>query len=149
MADCKNRKYRIIDDWRGYRCDMDFNPEKKETVDGLYSMANTVYKIEKVGGKNVIKGMATTSALIAQMYETAGMSHFAHANMTSVLVAQRASPGDISVSGETITDLSYEFEDSEYKWNTQRNLKARELFLSSGNYYEDDFNQLKAAVKAV
>ena len=57
MADCKNRKYRLIDDWRGFRCDMDFkNPEKKESVDGLYSMANTVYKIEKVGGKNVIKG---------------------------------------------------------------------------------------------
>ena len=57
MADCKNRKYRLIDDWRGYRCDMDYkNPEKKESVDGLYSMANTVYKIEKVGGNFVIKG---------------------------------------------------------------------------------------------
>jgi len=150
MADCKNRKYRLIDDWRGYRCDIDWkNPTKKTSVDGLFSMANTVMKLDKVGGNYVIKGMATSSSLIAQMYETAGMSHFAHANMTSVLVAQRASPGDISVSGETITDLSYEFEDSEYKWNTQRNLKAREPFLASGNYYEDDFNQLKAAVKAV
>merc|ERR1711881_8544 len=91
MADCKNRKYRLIDDWRGYRCDMDFkNPEKKTSVDG----------------------MATTSALIAQFYETEGMSHFAHANLTSVLVAQRASPNDISVSGDTLTDLAYEFEDA-------------------------------------
>jgi hypothetical protein len=150
MADCKNRKYRIIDDWRGYRCDMDFkNPEKKETVDGLYSMANTVYKIEKVGGKNVIKGMATTSALIAQFYETEGMSHFAHANMTSVLVAQRASPGDIAVSGETITDLSYEFDDKAYAWDKTRDLKAREPFMSSGSYYEDDMGTLKNAVKKI
>merc|ERR1712008_136371 len=99
MADCKNRKYRLIDDWRGYRCDMDYkNPEKKESVDGLYSMANTVYKIEKVGGNFVIKGMATTSALIAQFYETEGMSHFAHANMTSVLVAQGAAQNIIPSS---------------------------------------------------
>jgi len=150
MADCKNRKYRLIDDWRGYRCDIDYkNPQIKKSVDGLYSMANTVYKIDKVGGKYVIKAMATSSSLIAQMYEVAGMSHFAHVNITSVLVAQRSSPGDISVSGEKITDLSYEFEDSEYKWNTNRNLKAREPFLSSGNYYEDNFGTLKAVVKKV
>ena len=67
-----------------------------------------------------ILGMATTSALIAQFYETEGMSHFAHANMTSVLVAQRASPGDIAVSGETITDLSYEFDDAAYAWDKTR-----------------------------
>ena len=67
-----------------------------------------------------ILGMATTSALIAQFYETEGMSHFAHANMTSVLVAQRASPGDIAVSGETITDLSYEFDDKAYAWDKTR-----------------------------
>ena len=93
--------------------------------------------------------MATSSSLIAQMYEVAGMSHFAHVNITSVLVAQRSSPGDISVSGDKITDLSYEFEDSEYKWNANRNLKAREPFLSSGNYYEDNFGTLKAVVKKV
>jgi hypothetical protein len=150
MADCKNRKYRLIDDWRGYRCDMDFrNPEKKTGTEGLYSMANTVYKIEKVGGQNVIKGMATTSALIAQFYETEGMSHFAHANVTSVLVAQRNSPGDISASGETITELAYEFDDKAYAWDATRDLKAREPFLSSGNYYEDDMGTLKAAVKKI
>ena len=93
--------------------------------------------------------MTTTSSLVAQMYETAGMSHFAHAKLHSVLVAQRSSPGDISVSGETITDLSYEFEDSAYKWNLNRNLKAREPFLSTGNYYEDSFGTLKAVVKKV
>ena len=61
MADCKNRKYRLIDDWRGYRCDMDFkNPEKKTSVDGLFSMANTVYKMKKEGGQYVIEGMSMT-----------------------------------------------------------------------------------------
>merc|ERR1711899_223061 len=151
MADCKNRKYRLIDDWRGYRCDMDFkNPEKKTSVDGLFSMANTVYKMKKEGGQYVIEGMATTSALIAQFYETEGMSHFAHANLTSVLLGKRASPNDISVSGETLTDLAYEFEDAQaYKWNKDRDLKAREPFLSSGNYYEDDMGTLRGAVKKI
>merc|ERR1711899_45870 len=151
MADCKNRKYRLIDDWRGYRCDMDFkNPEKKTSVDGLFSMANTVYKMKKEGGQYVIEGMATTSALIAQFYETEGMSHFAHANFTSVLVGKRASPNDISVSGETLTDLAYEFEDAQaYKWNKDRDLKARKPFLSSGNYYEDDMGTLRGAVKKI
>ena len=94
--------------------------------------------------------MATTSALIAQFYETEGMSHFAHANLTSVLVGKRASPNDISVSGETLTDLAYEFEDAQaYKWNKDRDLKARESFLSSGNYYEDDMGTLRGAVKKI
>ena len=77
---------------------------------------NTNFKLNSFA----ILGMATTSALIAQFYETEGMSHFAHTNMTSVLVAQRASPGDIAVSGETITDLSYEFDDKAYAWDKTR-----------------------------
>ena len=57
MADCKNRKYRLIDDWRGYRCNIDWkDPEKKTNVEGLYSMTNTVYKLDKVGGHFIIKG---------------------------------------------------------------------------------------------
>ena len=93
--------------------------------------------------------MSASNSFVAQLYETAGMSHFVHSNFTSVLVRQSSSFNDISVSGDTITDLSYEFEDSEYKWNVNRNLKAREPLLSSGNHYEDDARVLKVVVKKV
>lgn len=165
MRDCKNRNYRFIDDYRGYRCDVDwtnpqvraniqiwitlgdnnklFNPQRKESTDGLFSSATTAYKVEKVGGNYVIKAMATTGSLVSQMYEVEGMSHFAYVNVTSVLVNQRSSPGDISVSGETLNSLAYEFADSSYKWNVDRDLKAREPFLSSGMVYEDNQSTLK------
>ena len=39
--------------------------------------------------------------------------------------------GDISVSGDTINDLEYEFQDKEYKWNKERDLKAVEPFFGA------------------
>lgn len=147
MADCKNRKYRLVDDWRGHRCDIDWkDPQRKESVDGLFSTASTVYKISQEGGSYVIKGMSTVNSLVAQMYQEEGMSHIGNVNVTSYLVAQRSSPGDISASGETVDNLHYEFADSTYKWNDNRDLKQREPFLSSGNYYEDDQATMKAGV---
>ncbi len=134
MKDCRNRKYRFIDDWRGYRCDTDWsNPQKKESTDGLFSTATTAYKLGKNGNQYFIKAMVTTGSLIAQVYGTEGASHFAWVNVTSILTGQRSSPGDISISGGDMTnDLSYEFADSSYKWNVDRDLKAREPFLTSG-----------------
>ena len=47
MEDCTNRKYRLIDDWRGHRCNMDLeNPQKKEGTDGIYSEGSTAYMIK-------------------------------------------------------------------------------------------------------
>ena len=45
-------------------------------------------------------------------------------NLTMILVDVRSSPGDISVSGNTVTTLDYDFADASYKWNEDRNLKA-------------------------
>jgi hypothetical protein len=33
MRDCKNRNYRFIDDYRGYRCDVDWtNPQVRANI---------------------------------------------------------------------------------------------------------------------
>lgn len=148
MKDCRNRRYRLIDDWRGYRCDMDWkNPQRRENTDGLFSHSTTAYKFESSGGEGiVITSMMTTGSLMAQMFETAGVSHFAYANVTSVLVNKRASPGDISASGYNTDSLAYEFADNEFKWNKNRELKAREPFFSSGEFFEADQNTLKAGL---
>ena len=53
--------------------------------------------------------------------------------------------GDISVSGDTVTDLDYEFADTEFAWNKDRDLRGREPFFSSGEYFEEDQAALKGA----
>ena len=147
MRDCKNRRYKLLDDYRGHRCDMDWKePQKKESTDGLFSVASTTYKLKKNGGSYTIESMETSQALISQLYQTEGMTQHVRVLVSSKLVAQRSSSGDISASGETIDNLYYEFADSEYKWNQDRDLKAREPFFSMGSYFEDDQQTLKAAL---
>ena len=90
MKDCTNRKFRFLDDWRGYRCNVDWkNPQKKEGTDGLYSQATSAYKIE--GGS--VKAMMTQGSLVGNMYEAEGMSHFAVVNMTAILIDEKSSSG--------------------------------------------------------
>jgi hypothetical protein len=91
--------------------------------------------------------MQTNGGVMAQFFETEGVSHFTWVNITSTLVDQKSSGGDISASGETFSNLDYEFEDSAYKWNVDRDLKAREPFFSSGEYFSDDQAETKAALK--
>lgn len=148
LKDCRNRKFRKIDDWRGYRCDMDYkNPGRIESTDGLFSHSTTAYKLEKDGSGFVVKKMVTNGGVVAQFFETEGVSHFTWVNITSILVDKKSSSGDISASGETFDNLEYEFEDAEYKWNVDRDLKAREPFFSSGEYFSDDQGETKAALK--
>jgi hypothetical protein len=148
MKDCKNRKFRKLDDWRGYRCDIDYrNPGKIESTDGLYSHSTSVYYVEKDGDGFAVKKMVTNGGVIAQFFESEGVSHFSWVNITSVLVDQKSSSGDISASGESFDSLEYEFEDASYKWNENRDLKAREPFFSSGEYFSDDQAETLAALK--
>ena len=83
------------------------------------------------------------------MFDTEGVSYIAMVNSTATLSDIKSISSGISGGDLTVDSLEYEWEDSEYKWNTNRNLKAREPFLSSGNYYEDNFGTLKAVVKKV
>ena len=53
--------------------------------------------------------------------------------------------GDISVSGDTVNNLNYEFADTEFAWNKDRNLRRREPFFSSREYFEEDQTALKGA----
>ena len=44
--------------------------------------------------------------------------------------------GDINPSGESIRELAYEWADKDYKWDVDRDLKAREPLFGSGQYYK-------------
>ena len=68
--------------------------------------------------------MDTHGVLVAQFFLSDGGSYLSNTNVTSILVAQRSSSGDISVSGETLTDLKYEMADQDYKWDVDRDLKV-------------------------
>ena len=50
----------------------------------------------------------------------------------------------IAVSGKTFDNLEYEWADDEYKWDKDRNLKAREPYFSSVNFKEQDQATTKA-----
>ena len=109
MKDCTNRKFRFLDDWRGYRCNVDWkNPQKKEGTDGLYSQATSAYKIE--GGS--VKAMMTQGSLVGNMYEAEGMSHFAVVNMTAILIDEKSSSGTflkVPMSSQMFHRSSHEF----------------------------------------
>lgn len=91
--------------------------------------------------------MQTNGGVVAQLFETAGVSHFSWVNITSVLVDQKSSGGDISGGSVTTDSLAFSFEDSDYKWNVDRDLKAREPFFSTGEYFSDNQGEAKAALK--
>jgi len=91
--------------------------------------------------------MRTNGGLVAQFFESEGVSHFTWVNITSNLVEQKSSSGDISAGGETTDSLEYSFADEDYKWNVDRDLKAKEPFFSSGEYFTDDQATIKAALK--
>ncbi|CAB4068892.1 unnamed protein product [Lepeophtheirus salmonis] len=146
--DCKNRVHVLIDDWKGYRCNIDpTNPESRENPNGLYSASNTVFIFEKKGDRLSPKAIVGSSSLVAQFFGSEGVSYIAHSNSTSILKKVQSSPGDIAVSGETITDLKYEFEDKEYTWKSERDLKAREKNLASGEFFEDEMSNIAEFVK--
>ena len=144
MKDCTDRPYRNLDDVRGWRCDADWsNPRKVENPEGLYSQANTVYMVGENNGQKRIERMDTTGNLIAQFFLSDGGSYFAATNITSILSAQRSSRGDISVSGETLNSLKYEFADQDLKWDVDRDLKAREPWFSLGDWSEVSQSEMK------
>ena len=71
-------------------------------------------------------------AVVAQMFGAEGFSQMAVVNTTAVLVEESSNPGGISGGGKHLESLIYEFSDAEYKWNNNRDLKAKEPFTSSG-----------------
>ena len=143
-TDCENRVYRLVDDFRGYRCD---SQSMNSGMNYPSSQGTDVYVLEKKGSTYQVNAMVSTSAFMAQYFEEEGSAQSIFTNSTSILTGAKSSPGDISVSGNSITDLSYEFSDSEYAWDKTRDLKAREAFFSSGMYFKEDLNTVKNAIK--
>ncbi|CAB4069088.1 unnamed protein product [Lepeophtheirus salmonis] len=146
--DCKNRVHVLVDDWNGHRCNIDpDHPESRENPNGLYSASNTVFMYEKKGDRFSPKAIVGSSSVVAQFFGNEGVSFIAHSNSTSFLRKVQSSSGDIVVSGETVTDLKYEFEDKDYTWKSERDLKAREKNLPSGEFFEDKMSNLVEFVK--
>lgn len=143
LKDCKNRVYRQVDEWGGYRCDAG---PIKEKVGGFFSNAVTVYKGELKGDRFAIKAISSSGTVMSQMFETEGVSNFAFTNSTSILTNVKSSGGDISGSGISTSDLLYKWTD-EHKWDQQRNLKDKEPFFYSGQYFSEDSGAISAAVK--
>nr|WQH82008.1 vitellogenin [Caligus rogercresseyi] len=146
--DCKNRVHVLVDDWRGHLCHINpEHPENKENPNGLYSASNTVYVVDKKGDTFHPKAIIGSSSVVAQFYQEKGVSFIAHTNSTSVLKSVGGYSSDIVVVGIPINDLKYEFEDKEYGWKSERDLKARETHLATGEFFEDDVSTLSKYVK--
>ena len=88
-----------------------------------------------------------SSTFVAQGYSEEGAADIVFTNSTSDLLSVKSSPGDLSVSGETITDLKYEFSDSAYKWDEDRDLKAVEPTFTVGTLFTEEAAKLKGGIK--
>ena len=154
FKDCKDRKFRVADDYRGFRCDGDWSLqawqvgdtfiEGQASPEPLYSTANTVFIVEKKGGKYNVNRMVMSGTVAAQFYETAGVSSFINVNRSLTLINEKRSDGSLRPSNTvTITDLTYETDDHKYQWNSDRNLKDAEPFSSFGSYEKEDQGALQ------
>ena len=91
---------------------------------------------------------ANVGTWVAQFYDTEGSSQMVTTNSTSRLIEVKGSDGSIRVNGgASITDLSYEWADNDYKWDVDRDLKAREPTLATGQTFDDDASTLMNAIK--
>jgi len=143
--DCEDRVFRAVDDFRGFKC---FRKGDKPDFPGYpASTASTNFLLEKDGDGYKVNAMVSTSVFVAQYFEEEGSAQYIFTNSTSILKNVRSSPGDISASGDTITNLNYEFADGGYKWNEDRDLKAKEPFFGSGVYFTDDNTFIMNVIK--
>merc|ERR1712018_1009823 len=135
LRDCKKRPIRVRDDWGGHHCDREHH---KEDMEGIVSSSNTIFNLENDGGSAFkIKEIVMYGAIVTQMFEVEGVSHLSVTNVTHTLMRDGSSGGDIQPSGTTYTSLAYEFADGNLQWDSNRNLKDKEPFFSSGQYLED------------
>ena len=103
--DCENPVYRLVDDYRGMRCD-----GKKFNYPA--SLASTVFLVEKKGSNFQVNAIISTGSLIAQLFEEAGASQFVYTNSTSKLVNRAGfSVADIPSihQGMLLPDKKYSF----------------------------------------
>ncbi len=94
-----------------------------------------------------IDAIVATSSFVAQYFTEEGATHTVFTNITSVVVDRKQSSGDISVSGDTVTDIKFEWADANYKWDVDRNLKDKEPLFATGEYFDDSQGSLKDALK--
>jgi len=143
VDDCVKRVHRLIDDYRSMRCD------GKTTENGPgypSSVASTVFKLKMEGDRPRIVAIAQQGTFVAQFFEEEGAAHIVHTNQTSVLLEKKSSSNGISVSGDVITDLDFEWADADYTWNQNRNLKAKEPFFATGSFFEDSDDAVKQVI---
>ena len=162
QQDCLDRPYREVDNWRGWRCDGHYLNEAVKTKDGAYmpgrsdpnpgiSKSDAYYQMEeRPGGLRVVKEMGVEAAIGEQMFESAGAAQFVVNRRKLELVDVKRSGGGLGVPGGSVThtDLTFEFDDAKYGWNTDRNLKDREDMFSIGNTAYDAPSVYGATVTA-
>lgn len=139
IKDCKNRPYRHIDDWRGWRCDEQWFEQSSKLGEGrndpdpITSKSDAYYIFEQRDGKRVVKEMGTESGVGTRFYSMDGNSKFVYTRRNMKLQDVKRSSGNINPTGtKTYDDITYEMLNT-YSWKKDRDLKATEEFLDSGS----------------
>jgi len=133
--DCPNRPMRKVDDVGGHKCVKEEDPSN-----GLVSTSSTILQYERSGSGFKVNSVKINGAFVAQMYDTEGVSYMTVVNGTATLADVKSMGGSIAGGDLTANSLEYEFEDSDYKWNVDRDLKAKEPFFASGFFFDADAN---------
>ena len=82
--DCRERQYRLVDNYRGYRCDGEWRREAgrgaaqpgRQDPEPWYSSANTVFAYEHRGDRVQVNMMAVSGSVAAQVYKTIPKPHW-------------------------------------------------------------------------
>jgi len=142
--DCPNRPMRKMDDVRGHKCQKEEDPSN-----GLVSTSNTIIQYENSGNGIKVNNVRINGAFVAQMFDTEGVSYMAVVNGTATLTDVKSMSGAISGGDLRADSLEYEFEDAGYKWDAERDLKAKEPFFASGFFFDDNANVKDALLVAL
>lgn len=132
--DCEDRVYRLIDDYRSNKCD---GTTTNKGMSYPSSLTSTTFVVKKDGGRFRLQKIVSTSSFIHQEFSEEGAAQFIFTNQTSTLRENKASSGDIRPSGDSTSDIAFEWADQDFAWNKDRDLKDKEPFFATGSYFDD------------
>ena len=156
--DCKDRPYRRIDDWRGWRCDAQYFDEAhewggkwtpgREDPDPYSSKSDAYYIFAERDGRRLVHQMGVEAGVGTRFFGKKGDSKFIYTRRNLALTEVKSSSGNINPTDtETYSDLSFEMA-NQYAWNKDRNLKDSEEILDTGSMFLGDKSVYVQAVMA-
>jgi len=171
LKDCVNRRYRLFQNMEGVTCNADPTMERKfmkvlrepehssdyasamlqayTPTEPLFSESTTTFLLVPTDGDNYkIQKLVSFGNIIVQPFGEEGASHSTIANTTMILKEVRNSADDINVSSaETYDNVEFAFENGDWSWDKNFDLKERDNFFVTGYHVEESQETFQQGLK--